>query len=199
MNLRCLNIVRLNMDPYVDHVTTSTETPTPAQTNRDAADPIHQPKSESVRRAIEKRSFATLATTSPAGRPHVAGVLYEFVNDVLYVNTLRSSRKARNVAANSHVAVCIPVRRLPVGPPSTVQFQATCEILDLDSPEITALLSAGELKGMTKHGELEMADGCFLRISVGPRVVTYGLGMSIPKLIGDPLHAGGSAELAKST
>ena len=188
---------RLKYESYVDHVTTNTEIPSSAKTDTAAPESIHQPRPESVRRAIEKRSFATLATTSPVGRPHVAGVLYEFVNDVLYVNTLRSSRKARNIAANPHVAVCIPVRRLPVGPPSTIQFQATCEILDLDSPEITALLGAGELEGMTKHGELEMADGCFLRISFGPRVVTYGLGMSISKLISDPLHAGGSAVLVR--
>lgn len=171
--------------------------PPPATTTSDLA-PTHHPDPRSVQKAIEKRSFATVASTSPAGRPHVAGVLFKFVDDALYVNTLRTSRKARNIAANPHVAVCIPVRRLPVGPPSTIQFQAKAEVLDLDDPEIKALLEAGQLDAMTKHGELDMADGCFLRIIFGPRVVTYGLGMSIPKLIGDPLHAGGSVELERS-
>jgi hypothetical protein len=159
------------------------------------AETRHQPKPEAIRKALEKRSFATLATTSPAGRPHVAGVLYELVNDALYINTMRSSRKARNIAANSNVAVCVPVRRIPVGPPSTIQFQAAAEILALDSTEITALVEAGKLRSLTNHGELEMPDGCFLRVGLSPRVVTYGLGMSLSRLMSDPLNAGASAVL----
>ncbi len=186
---------RLKDDPYVVSMTTNTENYPAAENTKTTSQSDYLPTPESVRNAIRKRSFATLATTSPAGRPHVAGVLYEFVNDVLYVNTMRSSRKARNISSNDCVAISIPVRRLPVGPPSTVQFQATAEILDLDSQEIVALVDAGKLTSLTKHGELEMADGCFLRISFGPRVVTYGLGMSISKLISDPLNAGGSVEL----
>ena len=159
---------------------------------------LHRPKYQSVRKAIGKRSFATLATTSTAGRPHVAGVLFEAIGDALYVNTLRSSRKARNVAANPHVAICVPIRRLPVGPPSTVMFQTTGDVVDLDDPAITDLVEQGLLKSITGHGELELADGCFLRIAVNRRLLTYGLGMPIRKLIADPLSAGGVAELEVS-
>ena len=77
---------------------------------------------------------STLSTTSPAERSHVACVLYEAIGTTLYVNTLRTSRNARNAAANPHVAVAILIRRLPMGPPSTVQFQGTAEVLDVDGP-----------------------------------------------------------------
>jgi len=153
--------------------------------------PIHHPGPDAVERALAKRSFATLATTSPAGRPHVAGVLYVAVDDALYINTLRSSRKARNIAANPYVGVAIPIRRLPVGPPSTVQFQSRAELLDLDSPEITGLVGSGELKALTSHGELDLPDGCFVRIPLPKRLHTYGLGMPLLELIRDPLSAGG--------
>ena len=153
------------------------------------------PEPVKVLKAIKKRSFATLSTTSPAERPHVAGVLYEAVGTTLYVNTLRTSRKARNVAANPHVAVAIPIRRLPVGPPSTVQFQGTSEVLDVDDPEIRALIDAGHLKSITSHDELDIPDNCFLRISPGRKLFTYGLGMSLLSLIRDPLSAGGSVNL----
>jgi len=113
----------------------------------------------------------------------------------LYVNTLRTSRKARNVAANPQVAVAIPIRRLPVGPPSTVQFQGTAEVLDIDGPEIRALIEAGRLKSITGHGEMDIPDGCFLRISPRRRLITYGLGMSLLSLIRDPLNAGGSVDV----
>ena len=99
------------------------------------------------------------------------------------------------MAANSNVAVCMPVRRLPVGPPSSIQFQGRAEILDLDDSQIATLIGDGKLKSLTGHGELDEPDGCFLRITFGPRLVTYGLGMSLRKLIGDPLHAGGSVDL----
>ncbi|MEO1061809.1 MAG: pyridoxamine 5'-phosphate oxidase family protein [Actinomycetota bacterium] len=156
---------------------------------------LRRPDPVEVRRAIDRRSFATLATSSPAGRPHVAGVLYEAVDDALYVSTMRPSRKARNIEANPDVAVVIPIRRLPVGPPSTVQFQTTATVLDSDGPEIQALVAAGELTSITGHGELELAGGCFLRIALPRRLVTYGLGMPIRALISDPLSGGGLVEL----
>ena len=148
-----------------------------------------------VTSAIAKRSFCTLATASPASRSHVAGVLHQAIDTTLYVNTSRSSRKARNVADNPHVAVVIPIRRMPVGPPSSVQFQAEAEILANDDPDIARLVEAGRLKNITSHGELEHADGCFLRITPLHRMITYGLGMSLWQLIRNPLDAAGSVEL----
>lgn len=144
-------------------------------------------------RAIARHTYCTLATGST--RPHVAGVIYAAVDDALYVSTLRGSRKARNIAANPRVAVTIPIRRLPIGPPATVQFQGTAEVLAVDDPEVVALAAAGRLKPITGHGELELPDGCVLRIRPGRRLITFGLGMSLLRLIRDPLNTGGSVEL----
>jgi len=155
------------------------------------------PTEQDVVRALDRRSFCTLASVSPAGRPHVAGVLYEAVGTTLYVSTLRTSRKARNIAADGHVGVCVPVRRLPVGPPSSLQFQATADVLAIDDPHITRLAEAGALKAITGHGELDLPGGCFLRITPARRINTYGLGMSLRRLLKDPLHAAGAVELTR--
>jgi len=155
--------------------------------------PTSAPAAE-VEKALAKRSFATLATTSNQARSHVAGVIYALADDALFVSTLRSSRKARNILANPAVAMTVPVRRIPVGPPSTIQFQSRAEVLDATSPTITDLVERGELKKITGHGELELEDGCFLRIPLPRRLVTYGLGMSLRALIADPLSAGGIVE-----
>lgn len=120
----------------------------------------------------------------------MAGVIYALADDTLFISTLRPSRKARNIAANPTVAITVPVRRIPVGPPSTIQFQSTAEILSPDSPILTELVERGELTKITGHGELELADGCFLRIPLPRRFVTYGLGMSLRALMADPLGAG---------
>ncbi|HEX6425550.1 MAG TPA: pyridoxamine 5'-phosphate oxidase family protein [Acidimicrobiales bacterium] len=153
------------------------------------------PDPAKVARAIARRSFCTLATTSPSGRPHAAGVLYALADGALYVSTLRTSRKARNIADNPRVGVVIPVRRLPVGPPSSVQFQAVAEILEVDDPGVRRLADAGRLKAITGHGELDLPDGCVVRITPPRRVLTYGLGMPLRRLVRDPLDAAGAVEL----
>jgi predicted pyridoxine 5'-phosphate oxidase superfamily flavin-nucleotide-binding protein len=160
-------------------------------------EPTHySPDLDQVVKAIARRSFCMLATVSRSGRPHVAGVLYQATGTTLYVNMSRDGRKGRNIAENPHVAVSIPIRRLPVGgPPSTVQFQGRAEMLGFDDPEIVRMVAAGELKKITSHGELDHSDGCFVRITPQRRMTTYGLGMSLLKLIRDPLHAGGTVEL----
>jgi hypothetical protein len=125
----------------------------------------------------------------------VAGILYEAVGTTLWVNTLRTSRKARNVAHAGRVAVAIPIRRLPIGPPATVQLQAKAELVALDAPEVRALLERGHLSSITGHGELELEDGCFIRITPGRRWVTYGLGLSLWRWIRDPLAGSGAVEI----
>ena len=143
-----------------------------------------------VRRAMASRSFATLSTVSEAGFPHAAGVVYVPIGDELYIHTMRSSRKARNVSANGRVGVVIPVRRLPVGPPFTVQFQGRAQLLAMDDPEVVGHVESGALKRITGHGELGEPDGCFLRICMTGAVHTYGIGVSALAVAKDPLHNG---------
>jgi hypothetical protein len=162
---------------------------TPSPPNHDRTDDASAQLARTLR-AIRTRSFAVLSTVSSAGFPHAAGVSYAAIDSTIYVNTERSSRKARNVAANDRVALVIPVRRLPIGPPFTVQLQGRATLLALDDPEITEHLDGGRLKAVTSHGELEEADGCFLRIVPNGRAHTYGIGVSALALARDPLHVG---------
>ena len=158
----------------------TTTVPTPTDTDQAAR----------VRKAVASRSFATISTVSEAGFPHAAGVIYVPIGDELYVHTMRTSRKARNVAANERVGVVIPVRKLPVGPPFTVQFQARAELMAMDDDEIVRHVESGALKKITGHGELDEPDGCFLRIRPTGTVHTYGIGVSALAVAKDPLHAG---------
>jgi len=148
-----------------------------------------------IRRAIAKHSFCTLATTSRANRPLVTGVLYAAVGDLLYVSTLDTSVKVRNIRENERVAVCIPVRRYPVGPPFTVQFQGTATVCSIKEPEIVSELEAGRLKRITSHGEFEDPAACVLRITAGPRIATYGLGVPVRELVRAPLQASRSVRM----
>lgn len=170
-------------------------TPTPART-APAIAPVSpaRPNRALVDSALAKRSVAVLATTSPAGRPHAATVVYARVDGALYVSTDRTSRKGRNVAANPHVHVCVAVRRSPAGPPSSIQFATTAELLAADHPDVVALVAAGRLKAITGHGELDRPDGCVLRIAPPRTYLTYGLGLSLRQLVRDPLNAAGRVD-----
>ena len=151
-----------------------------------------------IRRAIERRSVATLATVSPTGRPHAATVLYQCVDDALFVSTDLASRKARNLADHDFAAVNIAVRRLPVGPPASIQFQTSVDVLANDDPEVVRLATAGRLDRVTAHGELARDGACFLRLALPARAVTYALGMSLWRVIRNPLDAAGEVDLITS-
>ncbi len=154
--------------------------------------PVPTLSADQLDRVIVKRSFLTLATVSPAGRPHVAGVVYVPVGESLWFHTNLTSRKARNLGANPHVGVVIPVRRIPVGaPPSTVQFQTTARIVAPDDPALETALASGDLADITSHGELDLPGGCFVRIELPKRMLTHGLGMSLYQLAKDPIGAAG--------
>ncbi len=166
----------------------TTTTPVTA-VSRIVVDPDH------VLRLIAKRTFANLATVSPSRTPHTAGVLYATVDRFMYASTVMGTRKARNIAHEPRVAIAIPVRRIPVGPPALIHFQATAELLPTDDRRIRDLAEAGKLDEVTSHGELDLADGCFLRIPIPSRIHTYGLGLSLYRLVRDPLNASGIAHL----
>ena len=151
---------------------------------------------EQVTKALGRRSFCVLATASPEGEPHAVSVLYSAVGTTLYVHTLRDTRKARNVAANPRVAVCVPVRRLPVGPAMAVQFRGRAELVEQDDPGILRLIQDGSLKKIVVGDALEDPRGCFLRITPHGRIGTYGIGVPIRRVLRDPLSAIGSVSLA---
>ena len=117
-------------------------------------------------------------------------MIYSPVGTTLYIHTMRSSRKARNVESSGRAAVVIPIRKLPVGPPFSVQFQGHADLLEMNDPSILELIDKGKLKRVAGHGALEEPDGVFLRIIPGRVVHTYGIGVSTIGLIKDPLHAG---------
>lgn len=168
---------------------TTSEITSPQLTN-----PVHDMREVAptvVREALAKRHYGVLATVSSGGRPHAAGVLYDLAEGSFYVSTDLASRKARNIASSGHVAMTVPVRRAPVGPPSAVQFQGTAEVLALDDPALLDLVARGLLPTVTGHGELERDGACFVRITPGRTLHTYGLGMSLWRLIREPLDAAG--------
>jgi Pyridoxamine 5'-phosphate oxidase len=111
-----------------------------------------------IQQAVRRYSCCTLAPSSAANQPPVAGVLYAAVDRVLDVSSLRSSANVRNITVNQRVALCMPVRRYPIGPSFSLHLQGNAEIRSVDDPEISKHHRAGRLKRITSHGEMEDPD-----------------------------------------
>lgn len=139
---------------------------------------------------IARKTFCTVATTSTAGWGHSAGVVYDAVEGALWFHASRASRKVRNIESNPKVGVCIPYRRLPVGPPFAVHFQAKAEVIAMDHADVARLLGAGRLQDISAHGALDMPDGCFVQLSPHGSVHSFGPGARTMDLIRNPLETG---------
>jgi general stress protein 26 len=160
-----------------------------------ASDFDHARQLEIVRRAIARRSFCVLATSSARNRPHAVGILYAPLGLTLYLLAEEGSIKVRNVRENPNVGVSIPVRKYPVGPPMAVQFQGVAEVLPPDDPHIKELLDAGRLKRITGFGALEAPGACFLKVTPRRRIASYGLGVPLRRLLRDLSAGARSVEL----
>jgi nitroimidazol reductase NimA-like FMN-containing flavoprotein (pyridoxamine 5'-phosphate oxidase superfamily) len=147
----------------------------------------HSPSPDAIKKEIVRRSFCTLATADADGAPHAVGINYAFVNGHLYLATGRLTKKVSNIRRNPRVAVYIPVRKYPMGPPWSIQFQGTATVLPHDDPEIALLRKAGKLKNITRFGVMEKvgADGCFLKVKPGRKIHTYGLGIPLLTVLRD--------------
>ncbi len=148
-----------------------------------------------ARRAIAKNSFCVLATSSASNRPHAVGLLYAAVDTTVYFLVGEDTIKARNVKENPRVAVCIPVRKYPFGPPMAVQFQGMAEVLTGDDPGIRQLLSTGRLKRIAGHGAADKPGTCFLKVTPVRSISTYGLGIPILRLLRDVSQGARSVDL----
>ena len=148
-----------------------------------------------IRRAIAKNSFCVLATASAKNRPHAVAILYAAVDLDLYFLVGGATVKVRNVRENPNVAVSIPVRKHLFGPPMAVQFQGVGQVLAADDPHIKELLEAGRLKHIASFGALKTPGVCFIKVTPHRRIFSYGLGVSLFRLLRDLSQGARSVEL----
>jgi uncharacterized protein YhbP (UPF0306 family) len=147
---------------------------------------------EVVLKQLRKRSFAVLSTADESGRPHAVGVEYGVSpkGDSIYVMTRRQLKKVRNISANSHVAVTVPLTRrlLWFLPPPSIQFQGMAEILDQTDEEgirtFNSFFMGRRILRMyeefARRGETRV---CFIRIVPAAEMSTYMVGHSIFELM----------------
>src|SRR5438445_11788097 len=69
-----------------------------------------KPLPDSVKKLIEAKTFANIATLMPDGSPHVTQTWGDHDGDLVLINTIEGSQKHKNVLRNPRVAldICYP-------------------------------------------------------------------------------------------
>lgn len=147
-----------------------------------------------AKRELAKASFATIATTSASNRPHVVGIRYALIDDRCYIVVHEQSIKVRNIRQNPHVAISVPIRKVPFFPPYSIQFQGTAEIVSLEDPHIRRLIEENAFKRISTRKDLEKPGQVVIRVTPGKRLSTYGFGFSPLQIIRDAQSAMRSVE-----
>ena len=141
--------------------------------------------SEQVWLAVTRASFAVLSHITPAGEPRSSGVVYKVLGRRLVVAVAPGSWKAQHVAADSRVAVTVPVRRggilslVAPSPPATISFHGTAVVHAAGSPQARLLLD--ELGNRIPAAR--RASACVIEIIPAGAFRTYGLGVSLRAML----------------
>jgi PPOX class probable F420-dependent enzyme len=64
-----------------------------------------KPLPDSVKKLIEAKTFANVATLMPDGSPHVTPTWVDHDGDIVIINTFEGSQKHRNAVRNSKIAL----------------------------------------------------------------------------------------------
>ena len=143
---------------------------------------------DAVIKELRRCNYAVLCTVDERCRPHSVGIDYGVAADgrAIYVMTRSHLKKARNIAANPHVAMTVPITRrlLWFLPPPSIQFEGTAEILERNDPEGVSTFKSfflgrrilGMYDDSARRGETRV---CFLRIVPEAEISTYMVGRPI--------------------
>ncbi len=159
---------------------------------------------DEIDRAIRRRTFGTLSTLNRRGAPHATGVVYAVSPAdqplILYVTTRSTTAKVGHIRAHPAVAVVIPVpHRLPMFPPSAIQFQGSAAVVNADDAGAVGAFQkswfhrrilAAEQRIVGEGGEM-----CFVAIRPNQTIFTYGIGMSALDILRRPRQAIGRTQL----
>lgn len=152
------------------------------------------PTFEYVEAAVRKKTFGVLTTIDQRGRPHSTGALYGVSPPLspfaLFLLTLESYVKVRNVRTNPEVSLVVPFphRILSFVPAPCVTFRGTAVIVPFTD--------ADARWGFDRHRILRdnvawSADlqPVFLKVTPEPKVLCHGLGIGLVRMRRE--HTGG--------
>jgi len=146
------------------------------------------PTFEQVEAAVRSKTFGVLTTIDARGRPHSTGVLYGVSSPksplALFVLTLDSYVKVRNVRANPNTSLVVPFphRILSFVPASCVTFRGRAEVVPVTDPDGRWAFEQNRILRdniASLEGLSALDQPVFLRLIPEPKVLCYGVGIGL--------------------
>ena len=159
-----------------------------------------------VEKQIRKQTFGVLTTLNKDGTPHTTGILYGVSlpssRFALYSLTSKKYKKVRNISQNPNISFLIPFPHYYIrfAPSSTVTLQGEAEFISIDEPGIQEIFTKKRvlrliLKEIQKDESEELT---FIRIRPNPKILCYGLGYNVFKLLKGHAHGAYSVRIPKN-
>lgn len=126
---------------------------------------------QDYRDLFERDAFATIATVSPDGTPHLTPVWVDYDGEYVMVNTVRGRRKERNVAANPQVGLSVMD---PDDPYRYVSVQGEVESVTEEGADEHINDLAGRYMGVDEYPNLGQERGPRVILEIRPDHVMTG-------------------------
>ena len=158
-----------------------------------------------IENEIRSKTFGVLNTMDERGFPHTSGVLYGVSNSsskfAIYIVTSKKYRKTKNIQKNPNVSFIIPFPHhfLRFVPSSTITLTGNAEITPIDNEEVLEIFKKKRiLRLVSAHlTEEEKKELIILKIKPNPKIVCYGIGISMWKLRQGHTEGGYSVRIPK--
>jgi general stress protein 26 len=166
--------------------------------------PAEQRSFAFIEAQLRKKTFGVLGTINPDGSLQSTGILYAVSPPGaafrLYLLTVRSYLKARNIARNPQISFLVPYphRLLHFVPASCISFSGTAEIAPRDDPEGRAAFAVNRILRMNLAEADATPDMILLRVRPKRSMHCYGIGMGVVQIARNPAEAGCSVEVPAS-
>ncbi len=116
-----------------------------------------------IERFLTEPHLAVLSTISPEGRPHGSVIWYVYEDGALWFNIAPDSKKARNLAGESRVALTIDAREWPYRA-ATVTGRVEQRPFDEAQARRIAVRYVGEDEGDAMHRAMMLEERMLFRL-----------------------------------
>jgi hypothetical protein len=160
-----------------------------------------------VEKQIRKKTFGILTTISSSQRPQTSGILYgvSLEDDpfCLYVFTLKSYVKTKNMLNNNNISFLIPYPHhwLRLAPSSTISFQGHAEsVPEFDEKIKRAFKQKRVLKFALRKIEKEITEKnhLFFRLIPNKKIICFGVGIGVMKIRNNMQAASYTVEIPRN-
>jgi hypothetical protein len=158
-----------------------------------------------IDKEIRSKTFGILNTMDQNGFPHTSGVLFGVSKPsskfTIYIVTSIKYRKAKNIQKNPNVSLIIPFPHyyMRFVPSSTITITGKAEIKSFDNGEVLEIFMKKRiLRLITQHlTEEEKKEMAIIKIKPNPKILCYGIGISMWKLRKGHSKGGYSVKIPK--